>query len=131
MRPMLCILSFFLLSPAAGQQCSGAAQDTWNTSPTVEEAAQSANKDQPNVNHKWFKPGVDFRGRLETYTGINFTSGRDDTYYLSRLRLNATIEARRMEKPSAPPWKTRYYARDSRTDPENEYRLTSQKSPGA
>jgi len=46
------------------------------------------------VRHKWFKLGVDFRGRLETYTGINFTPDRDDTYYLSRLRLNATIEAR-------------------------------------
>ncbi len=43
---------------------------------------------------KWFKLGVDLRGRLETYTGIDFIPGRDDTYYLSRLRLNATIEVR-------------------------------------
>ena len=46
------------------------------------------------MKHKWFKPRVDLRGRLEAYTGINFIPGSDDIYYLSRLRLNAAIEAR-------------------------------------
>ncbi len=41
----------------------------------------------------WLKFGLDNRGRFETYTGINFVPGKDDTYYLNRFRMNLAIEA--------------------------------------
>lgn len=40
----------------------------------------------------WWKLGIELRGRIDTYSGLE-TIGRD-TYYLHRLRLNSTIRAR-------------------------------------
>lgn len=40
----------------------------------------------------WLKLGGEIRGRLEAMTGLNYTPGNDDTYYLHRLRLNVGIE---------------------------------------
>jgi hypothetical protein len=38
----------------------------------------------------WLRVRGEFRGRLEGFTGGGFTAGRDDLYWLNRLRLNAT-----------------------------------------
>ena len=43
----------------------------------------------------WLKLGAEIRGRAETNTGIRFVPGNDDSYYLHRLRLNATVEPQR------------------------------------
>ena len=43
----------------------------------------------------WLKLGAEIRGRAEANTGIRFAPGNDDSYYLHRLRLNATIEPQR------------------------------------
>lgn len=40
----------------------------------------------------WLKLGGEIRGRLEAMTGLNYTPGNDDTYYLHRLRLDIGIE---------------------------------------
>jgi hypothetical protein len=43
----------------------------------------------------WLKLGFEYRGRVETNTGIGYIPGNDDTYYLNRLRLNIAVEATR------------------------------------
>jgi hypothetical protein len=40
----------------------------------------------------WLMLGAEIRGRAEANTGIRFEPRNDDSYYLHRLRLNATIQ---------------------------------------
>lgn len=40
---------------------------------------------------QWFRLRGEFRERLEGFDGLGFNSIRDDLYWLSRLRLNATV----------------------------------------
>jgi hypothetical protein len=42
---------------------------------------------------KAVKVGVQYRGRLEEQRGSSITSGRDDGYYLNRIRLETTVTA--------------------------------------
>ncbi len=39
---------------------------------------------------EWLKVTGEIRGRLDSYFGVNGVAGRDDSYYLHRLRLDAT-----------------------------------------
>jgi hypothetical protein len=39
----------------------------------------------------WLRVRAEFRERVEGFDSLGFTPGRDDTYSLSRLRLNATV----------------------------------------
>lgn len=39
----------------------------------------------------WLRVRAEFRERVEGFASLGFTPGRDDTYSLSRLRLNATV----------------------------------------
>jgi len=39
----------------------------------------------------WLKFGAEIRGRSDNYFGLNPLLGRDDSYYLHRLRLNAQV----------------------------------------
>lgn len=40
---------------------------------------------------QWFRLRGEFRERMEGFDGLGFNSSREDLYWLSRLRLNATI----------------------------------------
>jgi hypothetical protein len=40
---------------------------------------------------KWIRVRGEFRERMEGFENSGYTSGRDDVYWLSRLRLNATL----------------------------------------
>ena len=40
---------------------------------------------------QWFRLRAEFRERLEGFDGLGFNSTREDLYWLSRLRLNATV----------------------------------------
>ncbi len=70
-----------------------AGEDMSMARPTTQTTTQTAGENGERGQQRWYKLGVDLRGRFETYTGINFGPGRDDTYYLSRLRLNVSIKA--------------------------------------
>src|SRR5688572_18061509 len=39
----------------------------------------------------WLRVRGEFRERMEGFTGAGFTEGRDDLYWLSRFRFNATV----------------------------------------
>lgn len=41
----------------------------------------------------WLRVRAEFRERLEGFEGAGFTQGRDDLYWLTRLRLNASVVA--------------------------------------
>ncbi len=45
-----------------------------------------------NVLPKWIRVRGELRERMEGFDSLGFTSGRDDSYYLTRLRLNATFQ---------------------------------------
>ena len=40
----------------------------------------------------WLQLGAEIRGRIENYFGLSGIPGRDNSYYLHRLRLNTTIQ---------------------------------------
>jgi len=42
---------------------------------------------------RWIKVGVQYRGRAEGPDGLSAVNGRDDGYYLNRIRLDATLVA--------------------------------------
>ena len=44
----------------------------------------------------WLRVRGEFRERMEGFDGLGFTETREDLYYLSRLRLNATITPSRL-----------------------------------
>src|SRR5579864_7133799 len=39
----------------------------------------------------WLKFGAEIRGRSDDFFGLNGVPGRDNSYYLHRLRLNTTV----------------------------------------
>jgi len=43
----------------------------------------------------WLRVRGEFRGRVEGFENAGFSTGRDDLYWLNRLRLNATVTATR------------------------------------
>ena len=44
----------------------------------------------------WLRVRGEFRSRLEWFTGAGFTSGRDDLYWLNRVRLNVAVRPSRL-----------------------------------
>ncbi|MBK5295385.1 MAG: alginate export family protein [Acidobacteriia bacterium] len=40
----------------------------------------------------WLQTGVELRGRMEGYTGLDYVSGREDLYYFHRIRAHALIK---------------------------------------
>ena len=81
-------LALLVPSPLAAQQATSAA------APQV--VAPSAPK-PPVLNRAndalppWLRVRGEFRERMEGFDGLGFNDTREDLYYLSRLRLNATI----------------------------------------
>ena len=48
---------------------------------------QRLNDDWPS----WLQVGLHYRGRVEGSSGLDSGGGRDDTYYLNRIRLNTSV----------------------------------------
>jgi hypothetical protein len=59
--------------------------------PSAGSAAGHVNDSLPG----WLRLGAEFRERLEGFTSAGFTRDRDDVYWLSRFRVNASVAPRR------------------------------------
>jgi len=62
---------------------------------TLLAAAALAAQQSRHVVPSWLKLGAEMRGRVEGYSGLAQPFGDEDSYYLQRFRLNATISPRR------------------------------------
>src|SRR5262245_35207185 len=72
--------------PAAAQQAAGQSE------PAAPEAAKPPLPNRLNeVMPSWLRVRGEFRERVEGFDNSGFVESRDDMYYLSRLRLNATV----------------------------------------
>ena len=80
-------------TPAAQQPVTTAAQQSVGQAPAVIPVRppifNRANERLPS----WFRLRGEFRERMEAFDGLGFNSTREDLYWLSRLRVNATITA--------------------------------------
>jgi hypothetical protein len=45
----------------------------------------------PNL-PKWMEASVEVRGRFESHSGLDFVTGRDDTFYLHRVRAHVAVK---------------------------------------
>lgn len=61
-------------------------------SPAAEEPADQESNSPSRRLPTWLKMGAELRGRLEGLSGIGFVPDEQDTYYLHRFRLNATVK---------------------------------------
>ena len=90
----LCALAAFTATPAAAQQ-PPPAQAAQTSAP----AAPAAKPPLPNRLNSalpaWLRVRGEFRERMEGFDGLGFNASRDDLYWLSRVRLNATVTASR------------------------------------
>jgi hypothetical protein len=88
----LCALVAVTVTPAAAQQPTPA-----QAAQTSAPAAQAARPPLPNRLNSalpaWLRVRGEFRERMEGFDGLGFNASRDDLYWLTRLRLNATITA--------------------------------------
>ena len=71
-------------APAASQQSALQAPATIPVKPPI---FNRANERLP----AWFRLRGEFRERMEGFDGLGFNSTREDLYWLSRLRVNATV----------------------------------------
>ena len=83
-RACLTALSIAVPLNAAAQQLPAPAPPGVAAKPPV---LNRANELLP----QWFRLRGEFRERLEGFDGLGFNSTREDLYWLSRLRLNATV----------------------------------------
>jgi alginate export protein len=83
----LCLAAPLSASPALGQQ---------STPPAAQQQA-AVKAPVPNrlndILPAWLRVRGEFRERVEGFDSLGFTPDRDDTYSLSRFRLNATVTA--------------------------------------
>lgn len=93
----LCLGLFLIANPqwGAGQQPQ---PTTTAAAQTPAPAAQPAPAPKPPVFNRanevmpsWLRIRGEFRERMEGFDGAGFVEGREDLYYLSRVRLNATV----------------------------------------
>jgi hypothetical protein len=75
---------------AAPQQSPAASPATSQANPIVKPPLPNRAND---VLPPWLRLRGEFRERFEGFTGGGFVAGRDDTYSLSRFRINATVTA--------------------------------------
>ena len=80
------VFALFLQSAGAVTVTLRAQQQTSTPAPSVP-IVNRANEVLPS----WLRLRGEFRERMEGFTGAGFTEGRDDLYWLSRFRLNATL----------------------------------------
>jgi hypothetical protein len=77
-------------APAFAQQTS-----TSTSAPSAQPQPTSAKAPMPNrlndVLPEWLHVRGEFRERFEGFDGLGFAPGRDDTYWLTRFRLEATV----------------------------------------
>jgi hypothetical protein len=107
-RSSIVLLALFAapLSAAAKQQVASSAQPQTSSAPQPAQpvaptpAAQITPAPRPpfpnranNVMPSWLRVRGEFRERVEGFENSGFVADRDDSYALSRVRLNATITA--------------------------------------
>jgi Alginate export len=92
MSPVVSTTLVILLS---GAHAARAAQGTGPPPPPAPTASPPAPVPFPNrLNHVlpiWLRVRAEFRERMESIDNAGFVGGRDDTYFLSRLRVTATV----------------------------------------
>jgi hypothetical protein len=55
----------------------------------------SGNPEYANFWPSWFQASITYRGRIENQSGIGYTADASDTYYLSRVRIDANVRLSR------------------------------------
>jgi hypothetical protein len=78
-----------LFAEAIEETASSSSQTTATTAP--EKKPVSGNSDYASFWPSWFQASVTYRGRLENQSGLGFARNASDTYYLSRLRIEANV----------------------------------------
>jgi hypothetical protein len=100
-----CALALFLPIPLAAQQASPVAAPQVVAPPVTPSVPTSVTPSVPTppiLNRAnealpaWVRVRGEFRERIEGFDGLGFNDTREDLYYLSRLRLNATITPARL-----------------------------------
>lgn len=89
----LCALTLLLSTPLAAQQPGPVAAPQVVAPPAPRPPVVNRAND---VLPPWVRVRGEFRERMEGFDGLGFNHTRDDLYYLSRLRLNATITPARL-----------------------------------
>jgi hypothetical protein len=89
------LVSSALCVPLAAQPAPGVAAAAAGAAPLAQQSAPAQPPPFPNraneVMPAWLRLRGEFRERFEGVQGSGFVDGRDDTYWLSRVRLTATI----------------------------------------
>ena len=91
-----CAASLVPTTLASAQQAAPATSQSQTAPPAAAPAAQSVPR-APVFNRAnerlpaWLRVRGEFRERLEGFDGLGFTDGREDLYWLTRLRLNVTV----------------------------------------
>lgn len=78
-------IAFFAASPVTAQE-----QSQTSAAPPVKPPPVPNRLNE--VLPQWLRVRAELRGRLEGFEGAGFAAGRDDLYWLNRLRLNATVQ---------------------------------------
>ena len=89
----LAALALFVPGPLAAQQANVAAASQVVAPPAPKPPVLNRAND---VLPAWVRVRGEFRERIEGFDGLGFNDTREDLYYLSRLRLNATITPARL-----------------------------------
>jgi len=88
----VCAVLFVLAARAVHAQQAAPTQAAPQAQGPVSTPAQPPVPNRLNqILPSWLRVRGEFRGRLEGFDGLGFAEGRDDTYYLNRVRLNAII----------------------------------------
>jgi hypothetical protein len=96
------VLAGGLDTPARAQQASPAQPAAGGQASQIVSSPPTAQKPPPFPNRanelmpSWLRLRGEFRERVEGLDNAGFTAGRDDVYYLSRLRLSATATGHSM-----------------------------------
>src|SRR5688500_17226077 len=96
-----CALALLLPIPLAAQQASPVAAPQVVAQPVTPPSTPPV-PTPPVLNRAnealpaWLRVRGEFRERIEGFDGLGFNDTREDLYYLSRLRLNATITLARL-----------------------------------
>jgi len=88
-----CALALCVSAPLAAQQASPVAAPQVVAPPAPQPPVLNRVNE---VLPAWLRVRGEFRERMEGFDGLGFNDTREDLYYLSRLRLNATITPTRL-----------------------------------
>jgi hypothetical protein len=96
LTPVVSAIVLILITNPLPARAGQAAQPATQTAGVAQPAARPPVPNRLNqVLPKWVRVRAEFRERMEGMNNAGFTAGRDDLYWLSRLRVNATISPSR------------------------------------